>query len=795
MSTWLRRLRRLVRPARSERKRLAFRPRVDALEDRCLLSAGFVQRNLVSDMPGMAETTDPNLINPWGIAQGAGSPFWISDNNAGVSTLYDGQGNAQSLVVTIPTSNAKPTGGTPTGIVANSAVSAFQDMHSGKPTSSPFLFATLNGNIEAWSPGANFTNAFIEWNTPGAVYTGLAQDTTAGGTPELFAADFAGGKVDVFGPDFSQVTTLPAGAFTDPNVPADFHPFNIQNINGQLYVTFVQRDPQAGVDNAHPGNGFVDVFNPDGTLVKSLIDTRNGNNQHLNSPWGLALAPAGFGDFGGDLLVGNFGDGVINAYDPNNGNFLGTLTTTTGKPFQVDNLCAIRFGTGGAGSNPNTLYFTAGVTDDPTKGPFGASDGLFGALELPAPTLPESAAIVPNLLQAEQHGVSTVPTTGPGAGDLNPYGVAFVPQGFESGKGPLQPGDILVSNFNNSQNQQGTGTTIVRITPDGHQSVFFTAPAGSGLTTALGVLKDGIVVVGSLPTKDGTVAGLEGQNGSLIFLNNQGKPVLTLPDANGPWDLAVNDQGDQAQLFVSDVLNGTVSRINLHVEDGHVTADKPLVIASGYGHTTDPNALVIGPTGLAYDASRDVLYVASTLDNKIFAVAHAGTAKTAGTVPGQVVFQDPHLRGPLGLVLAPNGDLIAANGDSVNADPGKPPQNGELVEFIPGDVAVGHPLGQFVGQFQLDPNTGSAFGLAVAETDGLLKLAAVNDDTNKLETFTFRLRENPPPPNDHDDGGRHDDQGAALAQIEKQLIDEFLKALQALQARHHHHAAQHHHHG
>jgi uncharacterized protein (TIGR03118 family) len=790
MTSWLRRLRHLVRSDRSERKRVAFRPRVDALEDRCLLSAGFVQRNLVSDVPGMAETTDPNLINPWGLAQSAGSPFWISDNNAGVSTLYDGQGNAQSLVVTIPATKAGATG-TPTGIVNNADPSAFQVMQNGNSTPSFFLFDTLDGNIEAWSPGANFNKAFIEWTTPGAEYTGLAQATNSG-TPLLYAADFAGGKVDVFGGDFKPVTNLPAAAFTDPNVPSDFHPFNIQNINGLLYVTFVQESTDSPpVDNAHAGNGFVDVFKPDGTLVQSLINQTHGNNQHLNSPWGLALAPAGFGDFSGDLLVGNFGDGAINAYDPNNGNFLGTLKTTDGTQFQVDNLWAIRFGTGGAGSNPNTLYFTAGVTDDPTKGPFGASDGLFGALEQ-TPTLPEAAAIVPNLGQAEQHGISTVPANG----DVNPYGVAFVPQGFHSDGGPLQPGDILVSNFNNSQNQQGTGTTIVRITPDGHQSVFFTAPAGSGLTTALGVLKDGIVVVGSLPTKDGTSATI--QPGSLIFINSQGKSVLTLPDANGPWDLTVNDQGDRAQLFVSDVLNGTVTRIDLQIHGDHVTASTPLVIASGYGHTTDPSALVIGPTGLAYDARRDVLYVASTLDNEIFAVAHAGATTKKGTGPGQVVFQDPHLRGPLGLVLAPNGDLITANGDSENPDmTNRPPQNGELVEFIPGDVAVGHPMGQFVGQFQLDPNTGSAFGIAVAETDGLLKLAAVNDDTNKLETFTFRLRENPPPPTENgngDDQGHHDDQGPSLAQIEAEIMAEVLREVEAaIQAHHHHHPAHHHH--
>jgi hypothetical protein len=311
--------------------------------------------------------------------------------------------------------------------------------------------------------------------------------------------------------------------------------------------------------------------------------------------------------------------------------------------------------------------------------------------------------------------------------------VAFVPKGFE-GKGVLQPGDILVSNFNDKTNTQGTGSTIVRITPDGQQSVFFQGAPGLGLTTALGVLKGGFVIVGSVPNQNGNV-----QAGSLLILDANGhmvgQPISDPKLLDGPWDLAINDHGDHAQVFVSNVLSGTVTRIDLSVPDK--AGQKPKVlsmtqIASGYMHGSDPNALVVGPTGLAYDAKRDILYVASTADNEIFAIADASdTRKDRGK--GRLVVQDDaHLHGPLGLVLAPNGDLIAANGDAPSVNPNEQPgQQNQLVEFTPS--------GRFVGQFQLDSGVGgAAFGIALSSgPNGKLRFAAVNDNTNSLEIFTF----------------------------------------------------------
>lgn len=325
--------------------------------------------------------------------------------------------------------------------------------------------------------------------------------------------------------------------------------------------------------------------------------------------------------------------------------------------------------------------------------------------------------------------VSTVPPNG----DLNPYGVAFVPQGFQSGNGPLQPGDILVSNFNNSDNLQGTGTTIVRVSTSGAVSTFFAGPphppgtTGLGLSTALAILRNGFIIVGNVPSTDGTSQ--TAMPGSLLVLDNAGNLVSTISGRNikGPWDMTVLDQGNQAIAWVSNVLSGTVMRLNLNVTMTGVTVTNETLIASGYRHMGDPAAFEVGPTGLVYDSTSDVLYVAATADNAVYAVHNAATGRGGGK--GTLIYSDTvHLHGPLGMAAAPNGHLLVSNNDTINPDPNQP---SEIVEFTI--------QGQFVKQLSVDPAQGGSFGLAVNVNQNTSFFAAVDDNTATLTVWQIPL--------------------------------------------------------
>jgi hypothetical protein len=333
---------------------------------------------------------------------------------------------------------------------------------------------------------------------------------------------------------------------------------------------------------------------------------------------------------------------------------------------------------------------------------------------------------------------ATIPretSTIPSNGDVNPYGVAFVPQGFPKG-GNTEAGDILVSNFNAgpAPGTQGTGSTIVSISPDGTQTLFFQGTSQLGLTTALGVLKKGFVIVGSLPTVGGVVQ----PPGSLIILDKDGNQVAGSPfvDAtffDGPWDLTLVDNGNSATVFLSCVLNGTVTRFDLTIHGSTVIVANKVQIAGGYMFGPNMAALVVGPTGLAYDSQSDTLFVASTADNEIFAVADAAKTPTS-TVPGTVIFSDTnHLHGPLGLALAPNGNLISSQGDAINPSP-DPAQQSEIVEFTKGK---GKKQGTFVSQFSIDSVAGSAFGIAIQRNMGAITLGAVDDSMNALTVYNL----------------------------------------------------------
>ncbi|MGD0832470.1 MAG: hypothetical protein ABR907_16165 [Terracidiphilus sp.] len=327
-------------------------------------------------------------------------------------------------------------------------------------------------------------------------------------------------------------------------------------------------------------------------------------------------------------------------------------------------------------------------------------------------------------LPSPVRAASTVPANG----DVNPYGVAFVPNNFITGAGALKAGDILVSNFNNSANIQGTGTTIVSIPPSGSPFLFFHSGSRLGLSTALGTLQYGFVVVGNSP--DIPSSGAAGEPGSLIVISNTGKLLQSIasPLIQAPWDMALVDHGDTAIAFVANALNGTISRLNFNVTSSGLTLKSAATIASGYVNRPDPVTFFVAPTGLVYDAARDTLYVASTGDNAVFAVPHAAV-RTADAGMGSIVYYDQvHLHGPLGMAAAPNGHLLVTNNDGINSDPKQP---SEIVEFTK--------QGEFVKQLSIDPAQGGSFGLAVSSWNDQAIFAAVDDNTSMLMIWTLNL--------------------------------------------------------
>jgi len=329
---------------------------------------GFVQVNLVSDIPGLATITDPQLVNPWGVSHSTTSPFWSSNQGTYTATLYtvtdrttvskvpiNGNG-----IVNIPTTAAGPQG--PTGQVNNTNTSSFPVNNGGDGNSAHFIFANLNGTISAWDTGPT---AFIQVTTPGAVYAGLAIN---GAQTRLYAANDAGtGSVDVFDSTFTPLS-LGADAFVNPALPAGLVPFNVQEIGGNVYVAYAPAG-RANQTRAPLGAGAVAIFDEDGNFITQLI-----TGGRLAAPWGMTLAPAGFGRFINHLLVGNFSylHSEINAFDPTTGKLRGTIPIAVGKGHTPGGLWAIEFGVGGSNGNPNTLYFADGIN--------GEADGLFGAI-------------------------------------------------------------------------------------------------------------------------------------------------------------------------------------------------------------------------------------------------------------------------------------------------------------------------------------------------------------------------------------------------------------------------------
>jgi len=331
----------------------------------------YIQTNLVSDQPGVALLQDANLVNAWGLSASPTSPIWVANNGTATSTLYTGFNpappvNKVGLTVAIP-------GGAPTGTVFNSAAGtgAFPVTDGTVTAPAAFLFATEDGAIVGWNPTVGLaagqsppsTMAEVATTVDGANYKGLTLGNTNQG-PRLYAANFTQKRIDVW--DGSWTMLDEPGAFTDPMLPDTYGPFNVQVIGNRLFVAYAQVDPESGDEVAGPGRGFVDVYSLKGKLISRLI-----SHDGLNAPWGLVRAPGNFGAFSRDLLVGNFGNGRIHAYDIKTGEMLGTLQDPSGKPIEIDGLWALRFGNGTMGTH-RTLLFTAGIADE--------DHGLFGEI-------------------------------------------------------------------------------------------------------------------------------------------------------------------------------------------------------------------------------------------------------------------------------------------------------------------------------------------------------------------------------------------------------------------------------
>lgn len=316
----------------------------------------------------VAPNQDSDLVNAWGLSRSSGSPWWVSDNGTGLSTLYDGTGIKQGLVVTIPTGDptVSPTG-TPTGTIFNGSSIDFL-LAPGKPAL--FLFVTEDGTISGWNPGVNLTAAVIEVNEKGkSVFKGMAVAQVMNGatsTTYLYVADFRKGRVQVYDTSFHHVP-MSEERFNDDHIPEGYAPFNIYNIGGNLYVAFAEQDAAKHDEVDGLGRGYVDVFSPSGRLLQRLE-----HGPWFNGPWGLTLASSDFGLFSHDVLVGQFGSGEILAFDPVTGRFKGKLLDTSNQPITIDGLWALSFGNGGTAGAANSLYFTAGPNHE--------SDGLFGKI-------------------------------------------------------------------------------------------------------------------------------------------------------------------------------------------------------------------------------------------------------------------------------------------------------------------------------------------------------------------------------------------------------------------------------
>jgi uncharacterized protein (TIGR03118 family) len=547
--------------------------------------------NLVSNVSGTAAVTDPNLVDPWGFSNPA-TPFWISDHASGLSTVYAATGVASATVVTIPTASGTGTG-KPTGQVQNSAGAAFTLANNANAS---FVFDSEDGLIVGWNSGsAKLGEIKVNNSSQGAIYKGLAIGTsTAGGT--LYAANFKSGQIDTYGPGFAPVKL--AGSFTDSSVPTGYAPFNIWNIGNNLYVAYAKQG--SGVlDAPGPGNGYVAEFDLNGNLMTHLV-----SGGGLNSPWGMAIAPAGWGAFGGALLVGNFGDGRINAFNATTGASLGTLQDSTGNPIAIPGLWALIFGSG-TKADGNTLYFAAGMPDGSTT-----PRGLLGSIAPPSgitavvnaanwqngPIAPgELIVIGGQTVGAIPLVATTIPTTGGIGTSLGSTTVMInnvpAPILYSSGSetSVQVPDSLILSNTAN----------IVVMTP-GQTSNTFSVAMAQGAPGLFAANASGAGALAAM-NQDGSIntATNAATDGSTVTLYATGEGATTPTSVDGAIDSGTIDSpilktsvtiGGQAATVISagtpvGELSGVI-QVKVQVPSGLTPGTVPVVLTAGTAATS-----------------------------------------------------------------------------------------------------------------------------------------------------------------------------------------------------------------
>src|SRR2546423_3067966 len=474
--------------------------------------SAYRQTNLITDSPGLAPVLDPLLVNPWGITATASSPFWVANNGTSTTQLIRGDVGGAPVVLNASPQTVTIPGGLPTGAVSNPVSTEFvlPGACASAPCGANFLFASETGNITGWdpnAPAAGSTTGVIAASQPGHLYKGLAYANNGSGN-FIYAADFANGTIDVFNSSFA---LQPSGnfPFADPTIPTTsgntYHPFNIQNIGGSLYVSYAKVGT-GGDDEAGVGNGFVRRFNTNG--VRDL--TFGINNGALNSPWGITLAPASFGIFGGALLVGNFGEGnpSIHAYNPTTGAFLGTLQDESGNGIEIDELWALTFGNGGAGGDVNTLYFTAGPGEE--------EHGLFGKLN---PTTATATSLI-------QFATDSF-VIGEGSGHID---ITVTRQGDASGTATVNVNTFDESQPGHASQKSDYAISLGKVTFNPGE----TAKTVRILITDDNFVEGSEVVNLALSNPTGPGVGLGSPNQAILTINDND----AAPSANNPVDTA-----------------------------------------------------------------------------------------------------------------------------------------------------------------------------------------------------------------------------------------------------------------